>query len=125
MESARSISYAVDVEVVPTDYGFAYAGIRRMAEGTDYVRAYHLIMPFHQYRPLLFNAESENRPRVNSHIWVPMDDETTMVLETSPGRTVQSPCPRMRWRRRDRETRSERTWTPSRSGPTRTERTVG
>ena len=79
MESARSVSYAVDVEVVPTNYGFTYAGIRRMAEGTDYIRAYHLIMPFHQYRPLLFNAESENRPRVNSHIWVPMDDETTMV----------------------------------------------
>ena len=45
---------------------------------------YHFILPFHQIRPV---ADGSRRPaRSAGHMWVPMDDETTMVYnwEYSP-----------------------------------------
>src|SRR6476660_10139667 len=48
---ANNFSTAARIEVVPTDYGYAYAGIRDMgAEGTDHVRLYHWVMPWNQIR---------------------------------------------------------------------------
>jgi phthalate 4,5-dioxygenase len=69
-------SKASRIVVDLTDYGYHYAGIRPY-EGTDvYVRTYHFIMPFHQIRP---SRTASGAPSVAGHIWVPMDDETTMV----------------------------------------------
>jgi nitrite reductase/ring-hydroxylating ferredoxin subunit len=74
MGRARNNSGAVTVEVVPTDYGYSYAGLRDMGnEVTNFVRAYHWIMPWYQIRP---GGESS----CNGHMWVPMDDENTMVF---------------------------------------------
>ncbi|MPZ49294.1 MAG: Rieske 2Fe-2S domain-containing protein [Dehalococcoidia bacterium] len=70
---ARNLSLAPVIEVVPTDYGYSYAGIRTMGDEGDYVRAYHWIMPWYQIRP---GGTSGS----NGHIWVPMDDENTMVF---------------------------------------------
>src|SRR5688572_33114458 len=67
---ARNISLAPLLEVVPTDYGYCYAGIRTLGEEGDYVKAYHWIMPWYQIRNSATNA---------GHIWIPMDDENTMV----------------------------------------------
>jgi phthalate 4,5-dioxygenase len=64
------------LEVDLTDYGFRYAGVRPLAGGDVHVRAYHFILPFHQIRPSRFDGSF---PRTAGHIWVPMDDETTMV----------------------------------------------
>jgi phthalate 4,5-dioxygenase len=66
-----------------TDYGFQYAGVRPLDEGTVHIRTYHFVLPFHQIRPSQSDGGS---PRVAGHIWVPMDDETTMVYnwECSP-----------------------------------------
>jgi phenylpropionate dioxygenase-like ring-hydroxylating dioxygenase large terminal subunit len=59
-----------------TDYGFQYAALRPY-EGTDvYIRTYHFVMPFHQIRPSL---TAGGALAVAGHVWVPMDDETTMV----------------------------------------------
>ena len=59
-----------------TDYGYHYAGLRPY-EGTDvYVRTYHFVMPFHQLRP---SRTEGGAPSVAGHIWVPIDDENTMV----------------------------------------------
>jgi phthalate 4,5-dioxygenase oxygenase subunit len=59
-----------------TDYGYRYAGIRPLDQRDIHVRAYHFILPFHQIRP---SRNEEGVPLVAGHIWVPMDDETTMV----------------------------------------------
>ena len=59
---------------MPTDYGYAYAGIRDMgAEGTDHVRLYHWVMPWNQIR------QTGSGPYFSGHMWVPIDDATTMV----------------------------------------------
>jgi phenylpropionate dioxygenase-like ring-hydroxylating dioxygenase large terminal subunit len=69
-------SKASRIVVDLTDYGYHYAGIRPY-EGTDvYIRTYHFVMPFHQLRP---SRTASGAASVAGHIWVPMDDETTMV----------------------------------------------
>jgi phenylpropionate dioxygenase-like ring-hydroxylating dioxygenase large terminal subunit len=69
---ARNMSLAPVIEVVPTDYGYTYAGIRTMGDEGDYVRGYHWIMPWYQLRP-------GGTTGTSGHMWVPMDDEYTMV----------------------------------------------
>jgi phenylpropionate dioxygenase-like ring-hydroxylating dioxygenase large terminal subunit len=69
---ANNISKAPRLEVVPTDFGYTYAGIRDMGdEGTNHVRGYHWVMPWNQIR-------AGGRSNAG-HMWVPMDDENTMV----------------------------------------------
>jgi phenylpropionate dioxygenase-like ring-hydroxylating dioxygenase large terminal subunit len=72
----RDDSLSKVVEVVPTDYGYTYAGISNLrAEGMRSVRAYHWVMPWHQIRP--------GGNGCNGHMWVPIDDENTMVYNLS------------------------------------------
>jgi len=67
---------APTLEVDVTDYGYRYAGIRSLDETSFHVRTYHFILPFHQIRP----SRSEGGvPLVAGHIWVPIDDATTIV----------------------------------------------
>jgi hypothetical protein len=69
---ANNVSQAPLVQVVPTDYGYSYGGIRDMgAEGTNHVRGYHWVMPWNQIRALSGGNAG--------HMWVPMDDYTTMT----------------------------------------------
>jgi phenylpropionate dioxygenase-like ring-hydroxylating dioxygenase large terminal subunit len=70
----RGKAPALEVDV--TDYGYRYAGIRPLEDDAVHVRAYHFILPFHQIRP----SRMDDVPLVAGHIWVPMDDETTMVF---------------------------------------------
>ena len=69
------------VEVDRTDYGSRYAGIRGMGDkGTNFVRAYHFVMPFHQIRPSQFGLHGEApRTIISGHAWVPVDDDNSMV----------------------------------------------
>jgi phthalate 4,5-dioxygenase len=69
---------APTLELDLTDYGYRYAGLRALDDGTVHVRAYHFILPFHQIRPARA-ASGRDFSGVAGHIWVPMDDETTMV----------------------------------------------
>src|SRR5205807_9915600 len=67
----RNHSQAPHLEVIPTDYGYCYGAVLDMGEeGTNYVRGYHWILPWNQIRATGGNS---------GHIWVPMDDENTMV----------------------------------------------
>jgi phthalate 4,5-dioxygenase oxygenase subunit len=59
-----------------TDWGYQYAGLRPLDEADMHIRTYHFVLPFHQIRPHQTNKGSA---AVAGHIWVPMDDETTMV----------------------------------------------
>ncbi|HVQ74802.1 MAG TPA: Rieske 2Fe-2S domain-containing protein [Candidatus Binatia bacterium] len=67
---------APKVEVEITEYGYRYAGVRPLDEASVHVRTYHFILPFHQIRP---SRSESGVPLVAGHIWVPIDDETTMV----------------------------------------------
>jgi len=76
----RVRSQAPKIEVELTDYGFCYAGIRPLGEEGNYVRAYHYVMPFHKYHPDQLGKQSEIQDaRISGHMWVPIDDENTMV----------------------------------------------
>jgi phenylpropionate dioxygenase-like ring-hydroxylating dioxygenase large terminal subunit len=69
---AKAPSITVDL----TDYGYQYAGLRALGDDETHIRTYHFILPFHQIRA----SRSETGGRVDAgHIWVPIDDETTMV----------------------------------------------
>jgi phthalate 4,5-dioxygenase len=59
-----------------TDWGYQYAGLRPLDEADMHIRTYHFVLPFHQIRPYL---TSKGGTAVAGHIWVPMDDQTTMV----------------------------------------------
>src|SRR5438067_3484570 len=72
MGRAREVSLAPEIEVVPTDYGYTYAGIRPMGEEGNYVRGYHWIAPWTQLRP-------GGETGTSSHMWIPIDDYKTMV----------------------------------------------
>jgi len=67
---------APTVEVDVTSYGYCYAGIYPRPGEVAFVRAYHFVMPFHQLRP---STTDRGNPSVAGHIWVPMDDDNTMV----------------------------------------------
>ncbi len=72
------------LEVERTPYGFRYAGIRNIGEGGLYVRVYQFVLPFHQCRShqIDFIAGDGSRravPTLDGHMWVPMDDENTMI----------------------------------------------
>ncbi len=59
-----------------TDYGYQYAGIRRLGDDEMHVRTYHFILPFHQIR---FSTSERGLPTDAGHAWVPIDDRTCMV----------------------------------------------
>ncbi len=48
----------------------------RSTRASIHVRTYHFILPFHQIRP---SRSESGVPLVAGHIWVPIDDENTMV----------------------------------------------
>ncbi len=77
---ARGGAPKVDVDV--TDYGYRYAGIHPRGDEGNFVRTYHYVMPFTQLRPGGLDVQTRSlllNPRVDGHMWVPMDDETCMV----------------------------------------------
>ena len=80
----KRIDTAPKLEVERTAYGFRYAGIRDVGEIGNYVRIYQFVMPFHQFRSHQVNydagtGERLSIPLIKGHMWVPMDDENTMI----------------------------------------------
>ena len=67
---------APELVVDLTDWGYQYAGLRPLDESDMHIRTYHFVLPFHQIRP---SQTHQGSPAVAGHIWVPMDDDTTMV----------------------------------------------
>ena len=66
------------LEVDETDYGYLYAGIRILSPEKQYVRGYHLVMPFTQLRPGGAGGP-QDVSIVSGHHWVPIDDENCLV----------------------------------------------
>jgi phenylpropionate dioxygenase-like ring-hydroxylating dioxygenase large terminal subunit len=79
----RQIDTAPRLEVERTSYGYRYASIRDLGERGNYVRVYQFVVPFHQFRGHRLQSgsgEEMNIPTVRGHMWVPMDDENTMIF---------------------------------------------
>jgi len=80
----KRIDTAPILEVERTSYGFRYAGIRNLGEIGNYVRIYQFVLPFHQFRSHQVDFEGSGQrqaiPLIQGHMWVPMDDEHTMVF---------------------------------------------
>jgi phthalate 4,5-dioxygenase len=78
----RNADTAPRLEVDRTPYGYRYAGVRSAGD-QEYVRLYHYIMPAQQCRGFVVgnrkNEGPEHVPSIHGHLWVPIDDEQTMV----------------------------------------------
>lgn len=87
----------LDVEV--TDYGYRYAGLRRLDDDRDRVRVTHYLMPVQQMRGtyLDFKGERPAVPTVNGHIWVPVDDVTTCVYNWMQSADADVPVTDEHW----------------------------
>jgi phthalate 4,5-dioxygenase oxygenase subunit len=69
------------IDVERTDYGYYYVSQRNMGDEGTYVRVYHYVMPAQQMRANTmgwFGGKNEV-PRLDGHIWMPIDDYTTYV----------------------------------------------
>jgi phthalate 4,5-dioxygenase len=76
------------LEVEKTDYGFWYASTRDLGDDGLYVRVYHYVMPAQQLRGNVTNWAGGKRadtPKLDGHIWVPIDDEHTWVYNMTYG----------------------------------------
>jgi phenylpropionate dioxygenase-like ring-hydroxylating dioxygenase large terminal subunit len=79
-DNLRQHDKAPHLEVERTDYGYRYSSTRHADDG-DYMRVYHYVMPTQQMRASMIGYDGKrNRPaRLDGHIWVPIDDETTFI----------------------------------------------
>jgi len=68
-------------EVEPTDYGLIYSSIRALDDGRKWIRLYQYVVPFHTFFPFeIANDVKTLQKIINGHMFVPMDDENTMVF---------------------------------------------
>ncbi len=77
----RQRDRAPHIDVERTEYGYYYVSKRDMGEDGQYVRVYHYVMPAQQMRANTmgwFGGRNEV-PRLDGHIWMPIDDYTTHV----------------------------------------------
>jgi phthalate 4,5-dioxygenase oxygenase subunit len=83
----RNRDGAPKLEIELTDYGYYYASTRNLGDGNRYVRVYHYVMPFQQFRGGIHQFDGSRRklPELNGHIWVPIDDVQTYVYNWSCG----------------------------------------
>ncbi len=84
--SLRNQDRAPRLEVETTPYGYYYVSTRSLLDGTSYVRMYHYMMPNQQMRSGTVNFvaglgkdDPHATPKLDGHLWVPIDDEHTYV----------------------------------------------
>jgi phthalate 4,5-dioxygenase len=88
----RQRDRAPQIDVFPTDYGYTYVSTRAAAEEGSYVRVYQYIMPAQQLRGGVTSARERNEPpKIDGHIWVPIDDEHTHVYNLMYGYDMSVP----------------------------------
>ena len=92
----RSRDTSPRLEVDKTAYGYTYAGIRRSDETLNYVRAYQYIMPSIQARggTTTETGKREAIPKIDGHMWIPIDDEHTWVYNYMYSFDPAIPIPR-------------------------------
>jgi phthalate 4,5-dioxygenase oxygenase subunit len=82
----RQRDRAPKIDVFPTEYGYTYVSTRGAAEEGAYVRVYQYLMPAQALRGGVTSARVRNEPpKIDGHIWVPIDDEHTHVYNLMYG----------------------------------------
>jgi len=79
-DSTTNLRYrdrAPQIEIENTPYGYFYTSTRNIGERGKYVRVNHYVAPFHQARGAV--GGSMGYPKLDGHMWVPIDDEHTYV----------------------------------------------
>jgi phthalate 4,5-dioxygenase oxygenase subunit len=81
------------LEVERTDYGYTYSSLRKYDAEQNYVRIYHFVMPSQQMRggQIGVNGKRHATPKLEGHIWVPIDDEHTHVYNWAYGYDESTP----------------------------------
>lgn len=100
----KSLNTHPKLEVEPTGYGFRYAGIRAIGDGISYVRAYQFYMPAMQVRAAFLDHSGNPRttPTLRGHIWVPVDDEWTMVYNWVCAARPEHPISDEMWQKHEK-----------------------
>jgi phthalate 4,5-dioxygenase len=74
------------IDVHRTDYGYHYVSTRNLGDDGAYIRVYQYLMPTQQLRGGVTTARERNEmPKIDGHIWVPIDDEHTHVYNLMYG----------------------------------------
>jgi hypothetical protein len=84
----RTRDRAPQIEVNVTDYGYSYVSKRKAGDDRNYVRVYHYVMPFQQMRGNVTAREGQGKeqvPKLDGHLWAPIDDEHTYVYNWACG----------------------------------------
>src|ERR1700722_6285472 len=82
MTWVRNRDGAPRLDVERTDYGYTYISTRNLGADGSYVRVYHYVMPAQQMRGGVTSWTGTGKadvPRLDGHMWVPIDDESTMA----------------------------------------------
>jgi phenylpropionate dioxygenase-like ring-hydroxylating dioxygenase large terminal subunit len=89
----RSRDRAPRIAVEPTDYGYRYSSTRSADEANEYVRVYHFVMPNQQIRAMTTAPSGERAevPKIDGHVWVPIDDEHCWVYNWAYGYDENAP----------------------------------
>jgi hypothetical protein len=82
------------IDVYKTDYGYMYSAVRLNGD-EQWVRAYQYIMPTIQVRGTIQPVflPSGCAPRMDGHVWVPIDDTHTWVYNFMYSSAPQTPLP--------------------------------
>jgi phenylpropionate dioxygenase-like ring-hydroxylating dioxygenase large terminal subunit len=77
----RNRDGAPRLDVNRSDYGYSYVSTRDVGEDGFYVRVYHYVMPAQQMRGSVTSLMGGRAatPKLDGHIWMPIDDEHTYV----------------------------------------------
>ena len=93
MSWVRNRDGAPRLDVERTDYGYTYVSTRNLGDDGAYVRVYHYVMPAQQMRGGVTSWTGVGKadvPRLDGHVWVPIDDDHTMVWNRSGATTRTS-----------------------------------
>ncbi len=66
------------LEAVDTEVGVLHTSVRHLDEGHEYHRIHPFMLPFHT---MVGGGTNEKEVSFNGKLWVPMDDEQTLILE--------------------------------------------
>ncbi len=87
MTALRNRDGAPRTDVEVTDYGYTYISKRDLGDEGNYVRVYHFVMPNQQMRGTVTGwfGGKRDQPKLDGHIWVPIDDTSTYVYNWCHG----------------------------------------
>ena len=83
----RTKDRAPQIDVERTDYGYYYVSNRNVGPDKSWVRVYHYMMPYQQVRGGITHRDGnrEEVPKIDGHLWVPIDDTQTWVFNWMMG----------------------------------------